>query len=180
MVFKFLEKVRAILTICLLSPAFAVQIYTNHIKMQQYNKDIQFYWCYIFELFLNKKGTQTRKSETHIIESALLLLRSSHGHGTIHFFLKLRYPYNWWIGENETQWEMIICQWHKIAVYAYPGIVNMCFIGKNTFHLCENILNLLWNFASKNKTKMQFDMLRVTFSISNYTLHYLAFAENII
>lgn len=73
-----------------------------------------------------------------------------------------------------------ICQWHKIAVYAYPGIVNICFIGKNTFHLCENIPNLLWNFASKNKTRMQFDMLRVTFSISNYTLHYLTFAENII
>lgn len=180
MVFKFLEKVQAILTICLLSPAFAFQIYTNHTKMQQYNKDIQFYWCYIFLNCILTKSYTNQKVRNTQSNPPYCFIALPTAMAPFIFFLKLRYPYNWWIGENETQWEMIICQWHKITVYAYPGIVNICFIGKNTFHLCENILNLLWNFASKNKTKMQFDMLRVTFSISNYTLHYLTFAENII
>lgn len=66
MVFKFLEKVKDILTICLLSPAFAVQIYTNHTKMQQYNKDIQFYWCYIFlNCILTKSYTNQKVRNTH-------------------------------------------------------------------------------------------------------------------
>lgn len=60
--------------------------------MQQYNKYIQFYfyWCYIsFDCFLTKK-VHKQESQKHAqqngMKSALSLLRSSHGHGTIHFF----------------------------------------------------------------------------------------------
>lgn len=140
---------------------------------------LHFFW-----LFFNKKGTQARKSETRTIEwyeirpiASSLFPRPRH-----HSFFSVT-PVSVQLVDRrkpDTMGNDYICQWHKIAVYAYPGIVNICFIGKNTFHLCENIPNLLWNFASKNKTRMQFDMLRVTFSISNYTLHYLTFAENII
>lgn len=180
MVFKFLEKVKDILTICLLSPAFAFKYIQIIQKCNNITKIFSLIGAIFFELYLNKK-VQKPESQKHTQSNPpYCFIALPTAMAPFIFFLKLRYPYNWWIGENETQWEMIICQWHKITVYAYPGIVNICFIGKNTFHLCENILNLLWNFASKNKTKMQFDMLRVTFSISNYTLHYLTFAENII